>query len=108
MLQKVLFGVVLLKLDHKLIAFRLEHECNQHEVVAQLGEEACAAFVLEHLELIKIFSKLICVGFAGGSMRSNLFPNTVDVSNFVGQQFIVTKASHQVHNLSVGAHGEDP
>lgn len=40
-------------------------------------------------------------------MRSNLLPNTVDVSNFVGQQFVVAQAGHQVGNLSIGAHGED-
>ena len=85
MLRLVFFCVVILKLDHKLVALRLEQECNKYELITQLGKETCAAFALENLQLIKIISKLICVSFTGCSMGSNLFPNTVNVGNFVGQ-----------------------
>jgi hypothetical protein len=62
---------------------------------------------LENAEIVKIQSELLKLIAAGLSMHSaDLFPYSVNISNLVGQQFLVAKAFHDSLDLYIAASEE--
>lgn len=86
---------------HQFVHFGLEFECDVDKLLAHPIEVGATALLLEHFQVVEAFSQMANLVIPLLPLHVDLLPDTINVSDLIGEQKLVTEALHKGIDLDV-------
>lgn len=88
-------------LFHELVHLWLKVKSNINKLLSHATKVSAASLFLESSEIIKSISQIFNLIISAVPLNINFFPNTVNITNLVGEQQLIAKSIHKRINFDI-------